>query len=407
MNEAANAINKVDNAFLFIFGVSFIILVIITLLMIYFIIRYHKSRHPEPADIEGNVLAETLWTVIPILIVGAMFYYGWTGYKALRDVPENAMKISVEAKMWSWKFIYPSGKTSKDLIVPENTPVKLDMTSKDVIHSFYVPAYRIKMDTVPGMQTYVWFNSGKESEYDILCAEYCGARHAFMTSKVKVVKKEQYEKWLNEDKKIPESKVDISILEDKGCVDCHSMDGSVIVGPTFKDIFNRKTVVVYPDGKKKEITADEEYLKNAILNSQTELVEGFDESMPEYKDELTKDELDKIISILKTGGKKAEPEVSMADKGKKIAEDEGCFDCHSLDGEIIVGPSFKGLLDRDTVAIKDGKEVKLKADVRYIISSIKKPGEYIVKDFDESMPPYEHLTDDQIKAIIEFLRTVK
>jgi cytochrome c oxidase subunit 2 len=181
-NNLVDAVNKVDQAFLFIFGVSFAILFLITAVTIWFLFRYSKKRNPVPSDIEGNVIAETLWTVIPTILVFAMFWFGWTGYKALREAPADSMIVKVEARMWSWKFIYEDGRTSDKLYVPENTPVKLDMTSVDVIHSFYVPAFRIKMDTVPGMQTYAWFYSGEASQYDILCAEYCGNKacvHAF------------------------------------------------------------------------------------------------------------------------------------------------------------------------------------------------------------------------------------
>ena len=167
-NNIVNAVHKVDQAFVFIFGISFLMLFLISVAALWFLYKYNKKRNPVASDIEGNVVAEVIWTVIPTILVFAMFWFGWTGYKALRDAPENSMNISVEARMWSWKFIYDNERTSDKLYVPENTPIKLNMTSKDVIHSFYAPAFRIKMDTVPGMMTYVWFYSGEPAQYEIL-----------------------------------------------------------------------------------------------------------------------------------------------------------------------------------------------------------------------------------------------
>lgn len=396
-------ITKVDAAFQFIFGISFAVLILITLVAVYFLFKYHHTKNPTPADIEGNLLAEVLWTVIPTLIVLAMFWYGWTGYKALRDVPEDAMEVQVTARMWSWKFEYPDGKTSKELYVPANTPVKLDLTSLDVIHSFYVPAYRIKMDTVPGMHTYVWFNSGEPEEYDILCAEYCGVRHAFMLSKVKVLPEEEYVAWLNEGtEQKNDGKDAVAILENQGCLDCHSIDGTELVGPTLKDIYERETVVVTPDGEK-TVKADENYLAKAILDPSSEVVKNYEDMMPPYEGVISEAELETVINYFKNG----QPEEKPGEKGAVIAENEGCTGCHSTDGSVLVGPSFKNMLDREVTVTKDGKKMTLKADTRYIISSIVNPGEYIVEGFDESMPPYDYLADEQIKALIEYFSTLK
>ncbi|PLX66642.1 MAG: cytochrome c oxidase subunit II [Denitrovibrio sp.] len=395
-------ISKVDFAFQFIFGISFVILILITLIAIYFLFKYHHKKHPDAADIDGNVIAELTWTIIPTLIVLAMFWFGWTGYKGLRDVPEDAMEVNVTARMWSWKFEYPNGKTSKELYVPANTAVKLNMTSLDVIHSFYVPAYRIKMDTVPGMNTYVWFNSGEPEEYDILCAEYCGVRHAFMLSKVKILPQEEYAAWLNADKKKQDSSDAVAILEKHGCLDCHSLDGTELVGPTLKDILGRETVIVTPEGEK-TVTADEQYITKAIYDPSSEIVKNYEDMMPPYEGVVTDDEMDIIIEYFKNG----QPEEKPGEKGAVIVENEGCLGCHSTDGSVLVGPSFKNMLDRDVTVTKDGEKMTVKADTRYIISSIVNPNEYIVEGFDASMPAYDYLDDKQIKDLIEYFNTLK
>lgn len=398
-------ISKVDTAFQFIFGISFAIMILITLVAVYFLFKYHHKKHPEASEIEGNVVAELTWTIIPTLIVLAMFWFGWEGYKGLRDAPADSMEVKVTARMWSWKFEYPNGKTSKELYVPENTPVKLDMTSVDVIHSFYVPAYRIKMDTVPGMQTYVWFNSGDKAEYDVLCAEYCGVRHAFMLSKVVVVPQEEYEQWVSaSDTAADDAKPEaVTILETQGCLDCHSIDGTELVGPTLKDIYGRETVIVTPDGEK-TVAADDAYIRKAIYDPSSEIVKNYEDMMPPYEGVVSEEDMTKLIEFFKNGGVKVD---KPGEKGRVIAENEGCMGCHSDDGSVLVGPSFKNLIDRDVTAVKDGEKIQLKADTRYIISSITHPSEYIVEGFDESMPPYDYLNDEQIKALIEYISTLK
>jgi cytochrome c oxidase subunit 2 len=287
--------------------------------------------------------------------------------------------------------------------VPENTPVKLDMTSLDVIHSFYVAAYRIKMDTVPGMQTYVWFNSGEPAQYDIQCAEYCGVRHAYMLSKVVVLPEAEYEEWLNKPEETQEIPAGMAILEKHGCLDCHTTDGSELVGPSFKDIYGRETVIVTLEGEK-TITVDEAYLKKAVYDPSSEIVKGFEDMMPPYKEEIPEEELDTLIGFFKGGMKAGE---KTGAKGEKVAENEGCLGCHSTDGTELVGPSFKGLMDRPVKAVKDGKTVELTADTRYIIDSIKNPEDYVVEGYDPSMPSYDYLSDDDIKALLEYFSTLK
>lgn len=402
-NNLVNAVTQVDTAFKFIFGVSIIILFLITVVTLYFLYRYNKKRNPVPADIDGNMIAETIWIVVPCIIVAAMFWYGWVGFKALRDAPKDSYQVKVTARMWSWSFTYPNGKTSDKLYVPENTPVKLEMTSKDVIHSFYVPAFRIKMDTVPGMQTYTWFLSGKPAEYEIQCAEYCGTRHSYMLSKVEVVSKDKFDKWLNDTGQTASTGEGEKLYKKYGCADCHSMDGSVVVGPSLKDVYNRD-VTVLVGGKEKTVKADDEYLKTSIYNPAADIVKGFDNVMPAFKDTMPEKDLEQIVDYLKGGGKT--PAVTPED-GKKVAEREGCTGCHSTDGSVIVGPSFKGLMDSSVSVTKDGKKMKVTANVQYIIGSIKKPQEYIVEGFDGSMPAYDALSDADMKALVEYISSLK
>jgi len=204
---ASNIANEVGNIFLFILVICGALLVLITFLMIYFVIKYNRKKNASPADIKGNTSLEIIWTVIPTILVVAMFYYGWTGYKVMRTVPKDAMSVKVTGVRWKWIIEYENGKMTDDLYVPLGKSVKLELSSppNDVLHSFYIPAFRIKEDVVPGMQTYLWFQPTELGEYDIFCAEYCGVEHANMLSKVIVLSEEEFQKWY-ESKETPVQK---------------------------------------------------------------------------------------------------------------------------------------------------------------------------------------------------------
>ena len=199
MNPIADPVSGVDRTFLYIIVFSIVLLVFITGLMIYFVFRYRASKHPEPHDIRGNTKLEVAWMVIPTIIALSMFYFGWESYLGLRNVPPGAIEIDVVAQMFSWNFTYPNGKKSEDiLVVPQGKPIKLNITSKDVIHSFSLPAFRIKVDAVKGMQTYTWFMPDKPGQYKILCTEYCGISHSDMMADLKIVSPKAYQDWVSQ-----------------------------------------------------------------------------------------------------------------------------------------------------------------------------------------------------------------
>ncbi|MDD9305225.1 MAG: cytochrome c oxidase subunit II [Desulfobacter sp.] len=200
MNEIVDPVALVDRSFYFIIGFSFLFLFCITTVMIYFVIRYRRSKHPVPADIRGNVWLEITWIFIPSIIALAMFVFGWQSYTGLRNVPDNAMEIDVTAQSFSWLFVYENDKETEDeIVVPVDTPVRLNLTSLDVIHSLFIPAFRIKVDAVKGMNTYAWFLPRKKGEYFFQCTEFCGTGHADMTGVVKVVSPEEYDEWINQE----------------------------------------------------------------------------------------------------------------------------------------------------------------------------------------------------------------
>jgi cytochrome c oxidase subunit 2 len=284
----------VDGAFWYILGISAVLLVGITIVMIWFAFRYSVKRNPNPAQIHGSVALETLWTVIPTLLVLSMFWYGWTGFKRMRDVPQEAMLVKVTARMWSWSFEYPDGRRSQELVVPVGRPVRLELHSKDVLHSFFVPAFRLKEDAVPGRTNHAWFQADKAGSYDLLCAEYCGDQHSKMLGTVRVLPDADYATWQANP---PAMVTGPELLAAKGCTTCHSQDGSRMVGPSFKGLMGRKEVVVETDGES-EVTVDEAYLRRSILEPKAQVVKGFDPVMPEQRDLLSNEELDEIIKVL-------------------------------------------------------------------------------------------------------------
>lgn len=193
-------VRGVDLAFWYILGISIIMLIGITVVMIAFVIIYRRSRHPVPVDIRDNLNLEVVWTVLPTLIALTMFWVGWQSYLGLRQVPDDALEIDVAGQMFSWIFVYPNDKETENLlVVPQGRAVKLNISSWDVLHSFYIPSYRIKVDAVRGMDTYAWFFADKAGEYDILCTEYCGLGHAEMLAKLRIVPEAEYQSWLEEE----------------------------------------------------------------------------------------------------------------------------------------------------------------------------------------------------------------
>ena len=200
MNGIINPAHQVDNAFYYILGVSALLLTGITIVMIAFVIKYRRSKNPVPSDIRGDWKLETAWMLIPTVIALSMFYFGWSSYTGLRTVPKGAIEISVYAQMYSWIFVYDNDKeTENEMVVPVGKPIRLNITSEDVLHSLFIPAFRVKVDAVKNMTTHAWFYPEKEGVYYLQCAEYCGAGHADMTAVIRVVPQEEYDKWLEQE----------------------------------------------------------------------------------------------------------------------------------------------------------------------------------------------------------------
>lgn len=303
--------NPADTAFFFVMGIAVVLLVLITGVMVYFVIRYSRKKNKTAEDIQDNLWLEILWIVVPTILVLAMFWVGWKGFEYMRTPPPNAMVIKVIARQWSWTFEYPNGKQENVLRVPIKKPINLLLHSADVVHSLFIPAYRIKEDCVPGMETHLWFLPDELGSYDLFCSEYCGVGHSAMITKVVVMPEKDFEAWYKSKSKEtarPEAAAakakkpappDIAkLLEVKGCLACHSLDGSAKIGPTLKGIFGKKEIVTH-DGKEIEDVVDGAFVKRKLLEPEKGRVKGFPPIMPSQKGMLTDSEIDDIISYLK------------------------------------------------------------------------------------------------------------
>jgi cytochrome c oxidase subunit 2 len=381
----------VDAVLIYIFGVSLLLLVGITVATIYFVIKYRRSKCPEPtSDAHSSFWLEAVWTLLPTLIVLTMFWYGWTNYIGLREVPAGALEVQAVGRMWSWQFHYQNGRTSGKLYVPAGQPVKVSITSKDVIHSFFMPAFRIKRDAVPGMESYVWFQAPEVGSYDIFCAEYCGTGHADMITTTEVMAPDDFTNWLNDTTagKVPRGRL---LLEEHGCLGCHSLDGQAGIGPSLRNLQDHEAT----------ISLDPDHLARAIRNPSIEVAPGYEPIMPAFgEDQINEADLQAIIDYLQTA--QDDPGTAQPDP-RELLENNGCLGCHSTDGSPRVGPSFKGLKGRTIEVRRGDKKVQITIDAEYLRRAIKDPSYEIVEDYPAIMPKNDHLSDAEVEAIVNEL----
>jgi len=306
LNPPLSIADRVDSVFLYIFALSVAFLIFITVLMVYFTVRYSRKRNPKPEDIEGNPALEVTWTVIPLLLFLTMFYYGWTNFEYMRNPPRDAMVIEVTGRQWAWSFKYPNGRRTEEMYVALNRPVRVELRSQDVLHGFYISAFRIKQDVVPGKENYTWFTPTLLGTFDIQCTVMCGVHHTYMLSKVHVLSEEDFKAWYFSDENAPKPvKVaaapaaagpGFAVLQEKNCIACHSVDGSEKVGVTFKGLFGKKETVV-AEGQRQEVSVDEVYLAKAIREPSTHAVEGYPPNMPPIS--LTDEEIGQVVAYVK------------------------------------------------------------------------------------------------------------
>ena len=272
--------------------------------MIVFVFKYRRSKNPTPSRNEDNLALEIFWTVGPTILVIFIFAWGWAIYQKMYHSPKGAYEVRVIGKQWIWQFDYDHGKsTIGDLYVPANQRVKLIMTSDDVLHSFFVPNFRIKSDVVPGLYTSIWFETKDPGEHMIYCSEYCGLSHSKMLGKVKALSPSDWQKWIEESSK--EQNLNLSpialgkkLYVEKGCSACHTIDGNALVGPSFKGIWG--TVQTMEDGSQHKV--DENFVRLMIEYPDKYVIKGYPKVMPSYKGLLNERELAGIDAFIKSLG---------------------------------------------------------------------------------------------------------
>jgi cytochrome c oxidase subunit 2 len=293
---------EVDRVFGFVFWVSAFFFVLIVALMVLFVIRYRRRPGREEAEPSPrhNTPLEITWTAVPILIVIVIFIWGFKVYLDINTPPANSYEVLVTGQKWKWLFTYPNGHVDENLHVPIATPIRLVMTSEDVIHGFYIPAFRLKRDVVPGRYVKLWFQATKPGEYQIYCTQYCGTGHSDMWAKAVVHEPGGFERWLEDASnflaKMSPAQAGERLYRTRGCAQCHSVDGKAGTGPTFKMLFGHQVPL---DGGK-TVVADENYVRESILEPQATIVAGFQPVMPTFKGRLKDQEITAIIEYLKT-----------------------------------------------------------------------------------------------------------
>jgi cytochrome c oxidase subunit 2 len=287
-----------DILYMFIVGVCAFFTVLVAALVVFFTLRYHRRHANEVgADIHGSLTLELAWTFIPFVLSMVMFGWGAKLFFDLASPPANAMEIFVVGKQWMWKVQHPEGvREINELHVPVGRPVRLTMGSEDVIHDFFIPAFRVKMDVVPGKLTTMWFEATKVGTYHIFCAEYCGTKHSGMIGQVTVMSPSDYEAWLAGGKSTGTAAQNGErLFTDLACITCHKTDSSGR-GPSLTGVFGSK--VTLTDGR--TVIADENYLRESIMNSQAKIVQGYQGIMPTFQGQVTEENLMRLIAYIKT-----------------------------------------------------------------------------------------------------------
>jgi cytochrome c oxidase subunit 2 len=320
-NHAAN----LDALYVFITAICGLAMFFVVGAQLYFMIKYRKrSDNDRTSPLKHSFKLEFAWSAIPTLFLIVFFVWGEIDFMRMSTPPADAMVVNVKAQKWSWEFSYPGGNgaTSNEirkdengenildasgapivvptLVVPLNAPVRLIMQSKDVIHSFYVPAFRVKKDVVPGRYTAVWFTAIQEGEFPIFCTEYCGDEHSSMLAKVVVVKPEDFEAKVAETTRLEQMANETvpqygeRVYKTKGCDACHSTDGSAKVGPSFKGLWDKTETLA--DGS--TVKVDHNYIKQSILDPNSQVVQGFSPQMPSFAGQLADEDIDALIEFI-------------------------------------------------------------------------------------------------------------
>jgi len=314
MRGASNFAGQIDLLFWFITILSALIAIGVFILIVVFATRYRRrySGYVPPA-IEGNNKLEIAWIVIPTVIALATFAWAAVVYVHMHNPPKDALTIYVVGRQWMWKAQQPTGQwENNELHVPVGKPVKLVMTSQDVIHDFFVPAFRVKQDVIPGRYTTMWFTAEKPGVYDLFCAEYCGTNHSEMIGKVYALSQQDYEAWLSGGTTTASSSgmtgsggsqassqsAGQQLYQSLGCASCHGQNGEGNIGPRLAGLYGSK--VQLSNGQ--TVVADDAYIRESILNPQAKIVKGYQPIMPTFQGQVTEQDILQLIQFIKSLG---------------------------------------------------------------------------------------------------------
>ena len=302
--SASTVAVEMDLLYAFIVAVCAFFTVLVAALVVYFTVKYRR-RHPDDvgADIHGSLALELTWTFIPFVLSLVMFAWGASLFFRLATPPANAMELFVVGKQWMWKVQHPEGvREINEMHVPIGRPVRITLGSEDVLHDYSIPAFRVKMDAVPGKLTTLWFEATVPGRYHIFCAEYCGTKHSGMIGEVIAMQPQDYEVWLAGGRSTGTAAQNGErLFSDLACITCHKTD-STGRGPSLLGVFGSQ--VELTDGRK--VTADENYLRESIMNSQAKIVKGYQGIMPAFQGMVSEENLMQLIAYIRTL-KPAEP----------------------------------------------------------------------------------------------------
>ena len=292
--------HEVDRMFYFIHTLSLFFGLLIIGAFVLFSILYRRKSETDKAkaQVHHNISLEIVWSLIPFLIFAFMFVWGAVVYNKMRTPYEDALEIHVYGQMWNWDFVYKNGKrVVETMYVPVDTPVKLILSSRDVIHSFYVPSFRIKQDALPGRYTALWFKAAQKGLFNVFCTELCGAGHSQMNAKIQVLDKKDWEMWLAADPYEGLTLIEMGQKVFQGrCTACHQIGTQRMIGPGLASLFNAART--FENGE--TIQVDENYIRESILNPAAQIVEGFPNQMTPFAGLLQEEELTALVEYIKS-----------------------------------------------------------------------------------------------------------
>jgi cytochrome c oxidase subunit II len=300
-DQASTMAPQVDHLLYFLLAVAAFFTIAIFFCIFYFAIRYRRQSEKEvPPEVEGNLTLELAWTIIPGLLTMVMFVWGASLYMKMQRPPDNALEVYVVAKRWMWKVQHMEGQREiNELHVPVGRAIKLIMTSEDVIHSFYVPAFRSKQDVLPGRYTVEWFQPNKPGRYHLFCAEYCGTKHSGMIGWIDVMEPSDYQAWLSGGRTGGGSLAEAGekLFRDLACINCHHLTDQGRC-PSLVALFNQPVKLSTGESVK----ADEAYIRESILNPTAKVVSGYQPIMPTFQGLVTEEGVLQLIAYIKTLG---------------------------------------------------------------------------------------------------------